>query len=77
MRFALFEASPLFAKSDRIEKRIKRTERIGTDLDSPSARPYPPKAEKSVLIRSVRLIRFSILSLLVEGAETRSVCLAY
>jgi hypothetical protein len=45
MRFALFEASPLFAKSDMIGKRMKRTERIKTDFDSPSARLYPPQAE--------------------------------
>jgi hypothetical protein len=40
-------------------KRMERTKRMGTDFDSPSARPYPPQAEKkSVLIRSIRLIRF-------------------
>ncbi|MBK9488518.1 MAG: hypothetical protein IPO07_06830 [Haliscomenobacter sp.] len=42
-----------------IVKRMKRTKRIGTDFDSPSARPYPPQAEKkSVFIRSIRFIRF-------------------
>jgi len=45
MRFAILEASPLFAKSDRMAKRMKRMERMGTDFDSPSARPYPPQAE--------------------------------
>jgi hypothetical protein len=33
------------AQSDRIEKRMKRIERMKTDFDSPSARPYPPQAE--------------------------------
>jgi hypothetical protein len=42
-----FEASPLFAKSDAIGKRMKRTKRMRTDFDSPSARPYPPQAEKN------------------------------
>jgi hypothetical protein len=41
----VFAASPLFAKSDMIVKRMKRTKRIGTDFDSPSALPYPPQAE--------------------------------
>ena len=36
-------------QSDMIVKRMKRIERIETDSDSPSARPYPPQAEKSVL----------------------------
>ncbi|WP_421797831.1 hypothetical protein [Haliscomenobacter sp.] len=34
---------------------MKRTKRIKTDFDSPSARPYPPQAEK---IRFIRLVRF-------------------
>ena len=34
MRFAFFEASPLFAKSDRMAKRMKRTKRIKTDFYS-------------------------------------------
>jgi hypothetical protein len=34
MRFALFEASPLFAKSGRMAKRMKRMERMGTDFYS-------------------------------------------
>ena len=46
MRFALFEASPLFTKSDMIGKRMTRIERIKTDFDSPLARPFPPAAEK-------------------------------
>ncbi|AEE49362.1 hypothetical protein Halhy_1468 [Haliscomenobacter hydrossis DSM 1100] len=37
----------LFNQSDMIVKRMKRTKRIGTDFDSPSARPYPPQAEKN------------------------------
>ena len=45
-------------QSDMIVKRMKRMERIETDSDSPSARPYPPQVEKSVFIRSIRLIRF-------------------
>jgi hypothetical protein len=45
MHFVRFEASPLFAKSDMIVKRMKRIERIETDFDSPSARLYPPQAE--------------------------------
>jgi hypothetical protein len=45
MRSALYEASPFFAKSGRIGKRIERIERMKTDFDSPSARPNPPQAE--------------------------------
>jgi hypothetical protein len=37
--------SLLLAKSGMIVKRIERTKRIGTDFDSPSARPYPMQAE--------------------------------
>jgi hypothetical protein len=33
-RFALFEASPLFAKSDRMAKRMERMKRIRTDFYS-------------------------------------------
>jgi len=44
MRFALFEASPLFAKSDRMAKRIKRMERI---FIPPAADWGEPKASKS------------------------------
>jgi hypothetical protein len=40
------EASPLFAKSDAMGKRMTRIERIRTDFDSPSVRPFPPAAEK-------------------------------
>ena len=46
MRFALFEASPLFTKSDMIGKRMTRMTRMRTDFDSPLARPFPPQAEK-------------------------------
>ncbi|WP_373553783.1 hypothetical protein [Haliscomenobacter sp.] len=43
---------------------MKRTKRIGTDFGSPSAHPYPPQAaKKSVFIRSIRFIRFTILPL--------------
>jgi hypothetical protein len=51
-------------------KRMKRIERIRTDFDSPSARPSPPQAEKkSVFIRLVRFIRFTILSLWEKEAK--------
>ena len=36
----------LLHQSDMIVKRMERTKRIGTDFDSPSARPSPPQAEK-------------------------------
>ncbi len=42
----VFEASPLFCKSDMIGKRMKRIERMRTDFDSPLARLFPPQAEK-------------------------------
>jgi hypothetical protein len=42
-----FEALPLFAKSGRMAKRIKRMERIGTDFDSPAADRDEPKASQS------------------------------
>ena len=44
-------------------KRMERTKRIGTDFGSPWAHPYPPQAEKIRFIRSIRFIRFTILSL--------------
>jgi hypothetical protein len=47
MRFALFEASPLFAKSDAIGKRIKRTKRMKTDFFPPAADSDEPKASQS------------------------------
>ena len=42
---------------------MKRTKRIETDFASPSAHPHPPQAAKSVFIRSIRLIHFTIMPL--------------
>jgi len=47
MRFTLFEASPLFAKSDRMAKRIKRMERIKRIFIPPAADKDEPKASQS------------------------------
>jgi hypothetical protein len=70
VRFALLEASPPFVKSDRMAKRIERIERMRTDFYSACGGKGRAEGEsKSVPIRFVRFIRFTIMPLYAAGVK--------